>query len=81
MRTSVLILALLLAGCGKVKLEHEVKGKVDPVEVKHYIVLDTEKLEKYYRLECEKQFTTQEEIDDCTNEQLGKFIEQFTYQT
>lgn len=81
MRISVLVLALCLAGCGKVKLEHEVKGKVDPIEVKHYVALDTEKLEAYYREECEKLYTTEEDIEACTNEDLAKFIEQFTFKT
>lgn len=78
MRTSVVILALLLSGCG-IKVEHDVKGHVDPIEIKHYVVLDTTKLEGYYRSECEKQFATEPEITDCTNEELAKFLKQFTF--
>jgi len=77
---SILVLLLTLSGCA-VKVDHDVKGHVDPVEIKHYVVLDTTKLEAYYRSECEKQFTLEEDIDKCTKESLGKFISQFTFQS
>jgi hypothetical protein len=81
MKKIAVLLALLITGCGKVKLEHEVKGKVDPVDVKHYIVLDTNALTEYYKTECGLLFTAQEEIDACASQKLSDFMAQFTYKT
>lgn len=77
---SMLALLLAISGCA-VKVDHDVKGHVDPIEIKHYIALDTTKLEAYYRSECEKLYTDQTDIDKCTQEDLGKFLSQFTFQT
>lgn len=79
MKRSSVILLVLLTSCAPIKGEVEVKTQ--PVEIKHYLALDTTKLEAYYKNECEKLFTTQEEIDACVAEDLAKFIEQFTFKT
>lgn len=77
----VVILALLTAGCQpKIKGEADVNVKVQPIEIRHYVALDTTKLEAYYRDQCEKLFTVQSDIDSCTTDDLGKFISQFTFQ-
>lgn len=80
MKYLILVLPLMLVACA-VKVEHDVKGHVDPVEIKHNIVVDTTKLEAYYRLECAKTYSIQADIDKCTTEELGKFLETYTYST
>lgn len=67
-----------LAGC-QAKLKHEVSGKVEPVEIKHYVALDTDKLESYYRSECSKTYTLSSDVEKCTDEELGKFLDKFTH--
>ena len=52
--------------------------KVEPVKVEHKVILDTGKLEAYYRSECEKLYSTEQDIADCTEEMLGDFLDQFT---
>lgn len=67
-----------MSGCG-IKLEHDVKGKVDPVEVKHTLILDTNLLYLHYKQECATLFVLEADINNCADEKLNSFINSFTY--
>jgi len=78
MRNITLVAAILLVACAP-EIKGKLEAKVEPIEVRHLIVLDTDKLEAYYKSICEETYTTDLEIEKCTNEALGKFIDQFTF--
>lgn len=79
----IFVLTALFATSCQPKIKHEVdvKGKVEPVEVKHNIVLDTKLLYKAYQDECALLYTAEEDINNCADDKLNDFIENFTTQS
>lgn len=73
-----MIAVLLILGC-QPKIKGDVDVKVQPIEVKHTISLDTDKLEDYYRTECSQLYTVQQDIENCVNQKMTDFLQAFTY--
>lgn len=75
-----IIVLLGFSGCGDNGPTLNVKGKVDPVEVKTVsrIYLDVENLEQYYRAACMQEHNLEEEISLCTRASLANFLDLFT---
>lgn len=77
---AVVLLLFVIVSC-QPKIKGEVELKAKPIEVNHHIALDIDKLEAYYLAECEDEFPayTDTQLQECADEKLGKFINDFTH--
>lgn len=80
----LLLITILFSGCGVSVNPKPVK--VEPIKVQHTIMLDTDKLDYYYRIACQNEYKDIEDevvknqlIDTCTNKNVKDFIDAFNY--
>jgi hypothetical protein len=76
----LIVISLFLTSCIKVRGTVD-PIKVDPIQVTHKIVLDTQELYKHYQEICKEELpvnSPQEQINTCADVKLNDFIEKYT---
>lgn len=74
---SILVSILVINGCA-IKHNVEVKGKIDPIEVRHTVSIDTTSLHKFFEEQCAITNTNSVDIMKCADDKINKFMEKFT---
>lgn len=78
MRVKLLIILVLLTSCGKIKVQHEVKGNVQG-DINHVVQFSLDEIKDVFYQQCkaDNPTYTEEELQDCKNEKIEEFLNYF----